>query len=116
MHDTKEINRLRLGELDEEEIDRAVAKEVFGLSSEQIKAWPWGVPPCSTDRNYAGGLVCRMWLSDEHREAFEKNLHLGNFSKGVDDSRTKLLLMASPDELCIAAINAARECGPIAKL
>jgi hypothetical protein len=94
----------------DEDLDQAVAREVFGLSQKEIDAWPWGVPPLSSDRNLAAGLISRIWTCDRLRNAMERTLsNLPSLHPG----KVELLVVSTPEEICRAAIIAARECGPL---
>lgn len=94
---------------DGEELDQTVAREVFGLSQGQIDAWPWGVPHFSSDRNFAAGIISHLWCFDDTRRSLEREFaaRLPKLRGGLAES----LMVATPDEICKAAISAVRECG-----
>lgn len=95
-------------DVDNEDLNESVAREVFGLFQEQIDAWPWSVPPFSSDRNYAAGIVSRLWEAEATRKALEKALtaRLPSLHGGI----AEILMVATPRELCRAALSAVREC------
>ena len=57
----------------EADLDAQIAKVVFGLDSAAVQAWPWGVPPFSTERNWAAAVVGRM-LAHEAASEFDAEL------------------------------------------
>jgi hypothetical protein len=96
---------------DLEDLDRAIAREVFGLSQEQIDAWPWGVPEFSSSRSDAAKVLCQIWLSEDKRAVMERELCARLPLQGV--GLVKTLIVATPDEICAAALSAVRECGRV---
>jgi hypothetical protein len=91
-----------------EELDIEVARDVFGLSQQQIDTWPFGVPAFSSDRSAAAQVICRLWPSDV-RPIFEKHLEarLPRLHGGLAET----VMVATPDEICRAALSAVREYG-----
>jgi hypothetical protein len=97
------------GNVPSQEIDEAIARELFGLSQEQIDAWPWGVPPFSTERGFAASVVGRIWSFDAPRSIFEKclALRLPQIHGGI----AEIIFAATPDVICEAALAMVHECG-----
>ncbi len=100
----------QLDRMDNEELDEAVAREVFGLSQEQIDAWPWGVPGFSSDRNHAAWVLCRIWPDEDKRAAMERELRARLPLE--DGGLLKALIVAAPDEICATALSVVRGSSP----
>jgi hypothetical protein len=93
-----------------EELDEAIARDVFCLPQEQIDAWPWGVPAFSVDRNFAAGVAARLWAFDHLRIAFEHKLRarVPRQHGGI----VECLFVCTPGDICNAALETIREFSP----
>ena len=94
-----------------DDMDKAIAREVFGLSEGQIEAWPFGVPEFSTNGHDARGVVNRLYSFDRHREAFDR--HLARLIPYLHGGLCEQLLVCTPEDICEAALMAVRECGAL---
>ena len=97
----------------EADLDAQIAKVVFGLDSAAVQAWPWGVPPFSTERNWAAAVVGRM-LAHEAASEFDAELERRALLWGWKNDRKNknipaLILVLTPDEICKAALDAIQQ-------
>lgn len=103
----------RLKPMAGEELDKSIAGEVFGISPTAIDAWPWGVPPFSTDRNCSAAVVAKM-LAHPALDQFDTELRRAALRWGWGKRKTHegpsaLVLVLTPDEICRAALRAIHE-------
>lgn len=97
-----------------EELDIAVAQEVFGVPRAVIDAWPWGVPAFSSQRELSSDVVGRM-IAHPAREQFDAALESAARKWGwkalpEHSGISAAILVLTPDEICRAALAAIREC------
>lgn len=101
----------------DDELDVAVAEQVFGVSREIIEAWPWGVPAFSSDRQWSAGVVGCM-LAHPARELFDVELERAAIRWGWKAQPEyagagALVLVLTPEEICKAALAAIRGCAGV---
>ncbi|MDD5177362.1 MAG: hypothetical protein PHQ05_13170 [Sterolibacterium sp.] len=99
-----------------EELDAAIAREVFGVTQAVIDAWPWPVPEFSTDRRWAAAVAEKMLFSPDWREPFDCKLHAAAKVAGWESAEqfsglATLLTVLTPDVICQSALKTVRECG-----
>jgi hypothetical protein len=102
---TTETMMSQLGFSDSTEIDMAIAKLVFGLSQAQIDAWPWGIPAFSTDRHCSADVVARMAIEPQGR-LFNEIITRRAEEIAPRAALPSLIVVLSPDEICLAAVSA----------
>jgi hypothetical protein len=97
------------------DLGEMVAREVFlakpAVTPDGHEWWPMGLPRFASSRNDAIRVICEICAFDAHRRAFDRSLR-ARLPRAYG-GECELLMVATPDEICRAAIIAVRECGPI---
>lgn len=94
-----------------EDLDWAVAVEVFGIAEEILDRLPWGVPKISEQHGLAMRAVEWICFSEPHRLSFERNLR--ELLPTHSGTLFEQLMITTPELLSFAAVMAVRECGAV---
>lgn len=97
----------------DDDVDEAIAREVFGCTQQQIDAWPFGTPAFCGDRNYAADVVSGIWTFAGLREAFER--HLSATVPRLLGGPAESLFACTSGEICQAALMAFGEYGSLTR-
>lgn len=97
-----------------EAMDRAIAREVFGVSDAVLDAWPWPLPEFSTVRSWAEHVVLKLLFDERLREAYEAELDriarkAGWQTKPGFCGHASLWVVLCADEICRAALVTLRQ-------
>jgi hypothetical protein len=99
----------KLGLFDSYSINRAVINSVYGISEIALNQWPFTLPLFDSERNCTIELISQMLIKppdikSNFCDIIEKRLN----ETAPGASFVESIVIASPDEICLAAISSCR--------
>ena len=93
--------------LDDEDLNRAIAKIFYSLTEEELNYYPWPIPEFVSDRNWSQAILTNIWSSsNEVRNTFE-NLFIDYAEKNkVKGGLIESMVVVLPKQICRLALKA----------